>query len=117
MPSTHSYISTRRASDNSTMKNEIHNRKPTFGDPEQIDWLKKQARLKEAADAGPLDIVIEQVPMGDAASDQHTVIRFKCPDCLMNHHFGALPDQEVIEYEAPCGTTFHYENEKLEVRL
>lgn len=53
------------------MKNLIEGRKPIFGDPEQIAWLKKQVRLSNALKDRLVEATIEENPLrADLIKDQ-----------------------------------------------
>jgi hypothetical protein len=95
------------------MANLIKGRKPTFGDVEQIEWLKRQARLSAAFDRGRVDAELanDAIP-SRRIKDQITVVSFTCPGCLRFHHFSVPIQLEVSNYTAPCGATFRYLGEE-----
>lgn len=94
-------------------------RKATFGDREQIEYLKQVARLTAAEEAGQVDIQVSSIlPQGERKVKDHVVVvNFKCPGCLSSHHFSYTVAEVVSSYSAPCGTHFSYNavDERLQV--
>jgi hypothetical protein len=92
------------------MRNTINGKKPTFGDPEQIAWLKRQARLKEAVEHGYVTADLEDNPLkARLLKDQVVLVRFVCPGCLEHHQFSPSLMDESVYYTAPCRVEFQYD--------
>ncbi len=92
------------------MSNLINGRKPIFGDPEQIAWLKRQRRLREATERGYVVADVEENPLGAKLfKDQLALVRFICPGCLERHQFSLHLVDRAGDYTAPCGVEFWYD--------
>lgn len=99
-------------------KNTINGRKPRFGDLEQIEWLKRQARLQEAAERGFVHAEVERDPLGSRViSKQVIIVRFKCPGCLNFHKFSFPLGDVNYEYLTSCGVTLRYEGRKDQLQI
>ena len=100
------------------MDNLINGRKPVFGDPEQIAWLKRHARLQEAAKRGYVTAEVEENPLGiKRHKDQVIVVRFTCPGCLERHRFSLPLMDQASDYTAECGVEFQYSTADNQLQL
>ena len=91
--------------------NRINGRELRFGDREQIEWLKRQARLKRAAEEGLEEVVVEEEEFddfNDHPAPQY-VITVRCPVCLARHGFATPTRSPVTDLDAPCGASYHFE--------
>ena len=101
------------------MKSLINGDKPQFGNRQQINWLKKQSRLKDAVDRGFIDAEVEKNPLGVEPIEKQVIsVRFKCPGCLVYHKFSFPLLEEEYEYPASCGVKLLYDGraEQLKVK-
>ena len=87
----------------------INGRKPTFGDLEQIAWLKRQTRLKEAVERGYVEADLEENPLKvSLLKNMVVLVKFACPGCLERHQFSPPLMDGDVDYTAPCGVGFRY---------